>query len=79
MLGWNRHLDLDSDETSDYETSTDPDLSGDHPLIKYYTAYSILDHSLGFTSTVGGMQPLVAWDSLSSTIQEALADKDWGS
>ncbi|KAF2650304.1 NPP1-domain-containing protein [Lophiostoma macrostomum CBS 122681] len=62
----------------DYQTSTDPALSGDHPLIKYYSAYSILDHSMGFTSTVGGMQPLVAWESLSTTVQSALADKDWG-
>ena len=62
----------------DYVTSTSPSLSGDHPLIQYYTAYDILDHSCGFTTTVGGMQPLVAWDSLSTTVQDALADKDWG-
>ncbi|ETS81001.1 hypothetical protein PFICI_06003 [Pestalotiopsis fici W106-1] len=62
----------------DYVTSTDPDLSGDSPLIKYYTAYAILDHSLGFTDTVGGTQPLIAWDSLPTVAQEALADKDWG-
>ncbi|KAH8655334.1 necrosis inducing protein [Xylariales sp. PMI_506] len=63
----------------DYVTSTDPSLSSDHPLIKYYTAYDILDHSCGFTDTVGGMQPLIAWDSLPTVSQEALADKDWGS
>ncbi|KAI4593584.1 hypothetical protein LQW54_000601 [Pestalotiopsis sp. IQ-011] len=62
----------------DYVTSTDPDLSGDAPLIKYYTAYDILDHSLGFTDTVGGTQPLIAWDSLPTVAQEALANKDWG-
>lgn len=62
----------------DFVTSTDPDLSGDHPLIKYYSAYSVLDHSLGFTSTVGGTQPLIAWDSMSTVVQDALADKDWG-
>lgn len=61
----------------DYVTSTDPTLSGDHPLIQYYTAYAILDHSLGFTDTVGGMQPLVAWESLPSVAQTALAEKDW--
>jgi hypothetical protein len=62
----------------DYVTSTDPAMSGDHVLIQYYTAYDILDHSCGFTSTVGGMQPLIAWDSMSTTVQDALADKDWG-
>ncbi|KAH8650987.1 putative NPP1 domain protein [Xylariales sp. PMI_506] len=63
----------------DYVTETDPSLSDDHPLIKYYTAYDILDHSCGFTTTVGGMQPLIAWDSMPTVAQEALADKDWGS
>ncbi|KAF7186565.1 NLP effector protein 1, partial [Pseudocercospora fuligena] len=62
----------------DYVTSTDPSLSGDHPLIQYYTAYAILDHSMGFASTVGGTQPLIAWDELPSAAQTALADKDWG-
>lgn len=62
----------------DYETSTDPDLSGTQPLLKYYTAYSILDHSLGFTSEVGGSQPLVAWEEMPSVAQSALADKNWG-
>lgn len=62
----------------DYETSTSPDLSGTQPLLKYYTAYSILDHSLGFTSEVGGSQPLIAWEEMPSVAQSALADKDWG-
>ncbi|KAI1874099.1 uncharacterized protein JN550_002678 [Neoarthrinium moseri] len=62
----------------DYETSKTPDLSGSGPLIKYYTAYSILDHSMGFTDTVGGQQPLIAWDSMPTVAQEALANKDWG-
>lgn len=61
-----------------YETSTDPSLSDNHPLIKYYTEYSVLDHSCGFTDTVGGMQPLIAWDSMSTVVQDALSDKDWG-
>lgn len=53
-------------------------LDGNSPLIRYYTAYDILDHSLGFTSTVGGQQPLVAWDELPTVAQTALASKDWG-
>ncbi|KUI55454.1 hypothetical protein VP1G_02838 [Cytospora mali] len=53
-------------------------LDGDSPLIKYYSAYDVLDHSLGLTSTVGGTQPLIAWDELPTVAQDALADKDWG-
>lgn len=53
-------------------------LDGSSPLIRYYTAYDILDHSLGFTSTVGGTQPLIGWDELPTVAQEALTDKDWG-
>jgi hypothetical protein len=52
--------------------------SGSGPLIQYYSIDGILDHSLGFTTTVGAQQPLVAWESLDSTIQSALADTDWG-
>jgi len=63
----------------DYTISKTPSLSGNHPLIQYYTAYDILDHSCGFTTTVGNMQPLVAWDSLPAVAQTALANKDWGS
>lgn len=62
----------------DYTTSTSPATSDDHPLIKYYSEDDVLDHSCGFTDVVGGMQPLIAWDSLPTVAQEALADKDWG-
>lgn len=53
-------------------------LDGTNPKIEYYSAYEILDHSLGFTSTVGGTQPLIAWDELPTVAQDALTDKDWG-
>ena len=33
---------------------------------------------LGFTSTVGGQQPLFAWESLPAVAQQALANTDWG-
>lgn len=62
----------------DFATSTDPTLDGNSPLIKYESELTILDHSLGFTDTVGGTQPLIAWDSMPAVAQEALADKDWG-
>ncbi|KAH8671547.1 necrosis inducing protein-domain-containing protein [Xylariales sp. PMI_506] len=67
----------------DYVTCTgsgcDDYLSGSNPLIEYYSVADILDHSLGFTTTVGGMQPLIAWENLTVAAQEALTDKDWGS
>lgn len=53
-------------------------LDGNNPLIKYYSAYEILDHSLGFTTTVGGTEPLIAWDELPTVSQDGLTDKDWG-
>ncbi|KAH6652756.1 necrosis inducing protein [Truncatella angustata] len=51
--------------------------SGTGPLIEY-ESNGILDHSLTFTTTKGDQQPLVAWESLDSTIQSALANTDWG-
>ncbi|KAJ4423615.1 hypothetical protein N0V82_001783 [Gnomoniopsis sp. IMI 355080] len=54
-------------------------LDGTNPLIDYYSEDDLLDHSLGFTTTVGGMQPLIAWDELPTVAQDALTDKDWGS
>lgn len=60
-----------------FTTSTSPDLSGTRPLIRYYNTWP-LDHQLGFTSTVGDEQPLIAWESLPTVAQEALANTDWG-
>lgn len=40
-------------------------LDGTAPLIKYQSTWP-LNHALGLTTTVGGTQPLVDWDSLSS-------------
>jgi hypothetical protein len=62
----------------DAEAASEVSFSGNGALIKY-ESNGILDHSLGFTTTVGDQQPLVAWESLDSTIQNALADTDWGS
>jgi hypothetical protein len=40
-------------------------LDGTASLIKYESIWPI-DHSCGLTTTVGGTQPLVAWESMSS-------------
>jgi hypothetical protein len=53
-------------------------LSGTGPLIKYESIWPV-DHSMGTTSTVGGQQPLIAWESLSTVAQTALEDTDFGS
>jgi hypothetical protein len=58
--------------------STTVSHSGNGALIEYLSEDGILDHSLGFTTTVGAQQPLVAWESLDSTIQNALTTTDFG-
>jgi len=62
-----------------WDCSTDGyTLSGIKPLIKYESIWP-LDHSCGLTSTVGGTQPLIAWESLPTVAQTALDDTDFGS
>lgn len=61
-----------------YSTTTSPNLSGTSPLIRYYSDWP-LDHQLGFTSTVGGQQPLIAWESLTAAAQNTLNTFDFGS
>jgi len=62
-----------------WDCSTDSfSLSGTSPLIKYQSIWP-LDHSCGLTSTVGGQQPLIAWESLPTVAQTALEDTDFGS
>ncbi|KKK21383.1 hypothetical protein P175DRAFT_0283550 [Aspergillus ochraceoroseus IBT 24754] len=61
-----------------WDCSTDSyTLSGTHPLIKYYSIWPI-DHHCGLTDTVGGMQPLIAWESLTDAAQTALQNTDFG-
>jgi hypothetical protein len=60
----------------DWDFKANPALSGTSPLIEYIS-YFPLDHQLAFTSTVGGKQPLIAWESLPVVAQLALANTDW--
>ena len=53
-------------------------LSDTKPLIKYYSTWPV-NHQCGLTSTVGGTQPLIAWESLPTVAQTALSDADFGS
>lgn len=61
----------------DFDTTTSPNLSGTSPLIRYYSTYPV-NHQLGFTSTVGGQQPLIAYESLTSAARSALENTDFG-
>ncbi|TVY43326.1 hypothetical protein LSUB1_G001413 [Lachnellula subtilissima] len=62
-----------------WDCSTDGyTLSGTAALIKYESVWPV-DHSCGLTTTVGGSQPLIAWESLPAVAQTALEDTDFGS
>lgn len=61
-----------------YTTTKSPPFRDTGVLIKYYSIIGLLDHSLGFTASVGQQQPLVAWESLSKTIQNTLSTTDFG-
>lgn len=61
-----------------WDCSTDGyTLSGTKPLIDYYSTWPV-DHQCGLTSTVGGTQPLIAWESLPTVAQTALENTDFG-
>ncbi|CAG8162547.1 unnamed protein product [Penicillium salamii] len=57
-------------------STSDFTLDGTSPLIKYESIWPV-DHSLGLTTTVGGTQPMVAWESLSTAVQNALDTTDF--
>ncbi|KAJ5110406.1 necrosis inducing protein [Penicillium argentinense] len=61
-----------------WDCSTDGyTLDGTSPLIRYYSVWPV-DHQCGLTTTVGGTQPLIAWESLPSAAQSALDTTDFG-
>ncbi len=61
-----------------FDTTTSPNLDGTSPLIQYFSIFPV-DHQLGFTSTIGGTQPLIAWESLTDAARNALETTDFGS
>ncbi|TVY50048.1 hypothetical protein LOCC1_G000139 [Lachnellula occidentalis] len=62
-----------------WDCSTDGySLSGTGALIKYESIWPV-NHDCGLTTTVGGMQPLIAWESLPAVAQTALENTDFGS
>ncbi|KAL4804134.1 necrosis inducing protein-domain-containing protein [Aspergillus unguis] len=63
----------------DWDCSTDGfTLQDTHPLIRYYSVWPV-NHQMGLTDEVGGMQPLIAWESLPEAASTALEDTDFGS
>ncbi|KAJ5652944.1 hypothetical protein N7507_010370 [Penicillium longicatenatum] len=62
-----------------WDCSTDGyTVDGTAPLIDYYSIWPV-DHCCGLTTTVGGTQPLIAWESLPTVAQDALDTTDFGS
>lgn len=53
------------------------ELDGTRPKIRYFSDWP-LDHRLGFTSTQGGEQPLIAWESMTDAARTALTNTDFG-
>jgi hypothetical protein len=62
----------------EWNCDTSFSLEGAHPLVRYYSTWPV-NHQLGLTDTVGGSQPLVAWESLPEVARTALEDTDFGS
>ncbi|KOC14198.1 NPP1 domain protein [Aspergillus flavus AF70] len=61
-----------------WDCSTDGyTLDGTTPLIQYYSVWPV-NHQCGLTTTVGGTQPLIAWESLPTAASTALEDTDFG-
>ncbi|KAI0134109.1 necrosis inducing protein-domain-containing protein [Xylariales sp. AK1849] len=52
-------------------------LDGTRSKIRYYSVWPV-DHQLGTTDTVGGEQPLIAWESLTDAARTALTNTDFG-
>jgi hypothetical protein len=60
-----------------YDYSDSPTFSDTHPYVGYISYWPI-DHDLIFTTTEGGTQPLIAWESLTEAAREALDTTDFG-
>ena len=54
------------------------ELSGTRPKIRYFSVWPV-NHQLGVTSTQGGEQPLIAWESMTQAARDALQNTDFGS
>jgi hypothetical protein len=53
-------------------------LDGYRSKIEYFSNWPV-NHQLGLTSTQGGEQPLIAWESMTEAARAALSTTDFGS
>lgn len=60
----------------DYVTGTTT-FDGTNPYVGYISYWPV-DHSLIFTTTEGGTQPLIAWEELTDAARDALDTTDFG-
>lgn len=64
----------------DYVANSSPTFASSGATNPYvgYISYWPVNHQLIFTDTLGGLQPLVAWDELTDAAREALETTDFG-
>lgn len=60
-----------------WDCTTGYSLSGTGALIDYESVWPV-NHACGITTSVGGQQPLIAWESLPAVASSALATTDFG-
>lgn len=63
-------------EHGGYVTGT-ATFDGTHPYVGYISYWPV-DHTLIFTTTEGGTQPLIAWEDLTDAARDALDTTDFG-
>jgi hypothetical protein len=69
---------VSASQHSGYESTRSPNVSGTGgPRIRYQSIWPV-NHALFFTETVGGQQPLVAWESLGDAARSVLQSFDFG-
>lgn len=61
----------------DYQKTTSPPLSGTSPKIGYIS-YWPANHQLIATNDLGGLQPLIAWESLTPAARTAIENTNFG-
>lgn len=60
----------------DYQKETSPPLEGNHPKIGYRAIWPT-NHQLIATSDLGGMQPLIAWESMTAAARTAIENTNF--
>ncbi|GKT63381.1 necrosis inducing protein [Colletotrichum tofieldiae] len=61
----------------DFKPTTNPQREGDSLKVEYFTQ-TLRNHELQFTATTGRTYPVLDWDAMSTTVQNALNNTDFG-